>query len=426
MTRLDPDHPLLAAPDFPHGELRGYARGCSCVGCRSANAEATARRKARVEGRPVGQTQGSRVDATAALDHIRTLLAADPLVTPKYIAAAAGVNATVVSDLLAGHAPRISCLTEEYLMGVSLDAARSRLAKTRRPAGPTRDHIRALLQHPLGTYTNIAAATGLEPINLRSIAEDQRIYVYAETASAVAGVTAEILERRAAFVPARIPRMQIRALQAQGFTLMMLTTLSGQKGNGLSWVKDRSAVVRQDIARRTATLYNEIGDREGPSQRTKSWARRNGYYPSIHYDEDMNLIPGSIPDGRWEPFTASEDWPRTNLRIMGLTLREYNGPEIADRVGYSEKKVERIRRKIGLRLEPNARNSVLLDYIKPGQDALVSLIRTHVEHIALNEALPVVDQPGLDYAALWESLVAGAEQLRTAAWIPTSDLASVA
>lgn len=411
MPRLAADDPRLTAADFPHGTPVGYGRGCSCLDCRSANAAATAVRKARLTGKPLGDPQGSRVDGTAAREHIEKLLAADPHIKPQHVAKASGVTPTAVTDLLHGYAERISALTEEYLLGTTLEAVQAISTKLLVPAGPVREHILKLMAaSPLATAPNIGSAAGLEGYEIRHILTD-RASVHRETAKAITAVTPARLERCAARVPARIPRMQARALQAQGFTLRALGEMCGV-AHGLAWVPLDTEFVAQHVARRMARIYQEVGDREGPSQRTKDWARRNGFYPAIHYDEDMNLIPGSLPGRREECLTTPADRARINLRIMGLTLHEQTGTEIAAKVGYSAKKVERVRRQIGLRLDAAAVESVLVDFIKPGQEALVGLIHQHVADIALYESTPLVDARGLDYVALWDSLVIGAERLR--------------
>jgi hypothetical protein len=355
------------------------------------------------------------------------------------IAVTAGVARRTIGAVL--NNPRVARVTETAVLQLTVDAVSEQWEARRylRDPGPVRDHIKSLLTFEDCTLAAIVAATGIGYDAIVRIKDGQVAGVTASTVQAVRRLTPYLVRRNAAFVSSRRAITRLRALQAAGHTLRSLSDRLGHAAKDIPCMRTGKITERitQENDRRIEHLYRELESKPGPSDRAKAHARRLGYYPPIHYDEDMRLIPDSIPDKRWIPLSSPEDRARTNLRIMGLTLRDLTGAQIAARVGYSSKKVERIRREVGLRLEPNACDSILLDYIKPGQDALVALIRQQTQHLDLNEALPMVDLPGMDYVALWDGLCLGAERLRAEAeaweeyaaresWIPSADLAGVA
>lgn len=380
--------------------------------------QATCHRDGRTPGRPT-----ERVYSDPVRQHVKALLE-DQTICAADIARVCGVSPGTIRNVR--KLRTMARFTAEAILLVTPDAARA--ARVMLDAAPARKHLLRLLQHEDCSAAAITAASGMDDKQISEVLSGVRSKIHPDTERILLGLSAYVVRRNAALVSPRRAITRLRALQANGHSVLVLGQRLGFINRSpyyLVW-SGTTRRITQAQDRKAEALYHKIGDRTGPSRRASQIARRLGYFPPIHYDEDMQLIPDSIPDGAWEPFDQCEDWSRTNLRIMALTLREYTSAEIATKVGYSAKKVERMRRQIGLRLEPNARESLLLDYIKPGQDALVALIRCHVEHIALNEALPIVDLPGLDYAALWESLRRGADQLRTSAGVPPVDLASVA
>jgi hypothetical protein len=249
--------------------------------------------------------------------------------------------------------------------------------------------------------------------NVAKILDENRKGVFIETRRAILGLTPYQVRRNAYLVSKRRAVTRLRALQANHWPLRQLAQKLGYVGDGFPFMQGKSKMVTQDVDRAVEALYNEIGDAVGPSPRAAALARAAGYWPPIHYDEDMNLIPGSIPsEAKWVPALTQQERARIRLRILGLTLREYSMADIAMAIGESEKKVERARKMVGLRLERN--RGVLLDlpYIKHGQEELVALIEEHTAPIALLEDIAAVDKLGTDYVALWDSLLEGAKRLR--------------
>jgi hypothetical protein len=372
------------------------------------------------------------VYAEPVREHVEALITGQQ-VSAADIARAAGLSSGTVRGLR--KLRTMTRFSAEALLRVTPESANA--ARVLLDVTPAREHLLQLLEQEDCSAAAITAASGMDDKQIAEVLSGVRSKIHPDTERILLGLNAYVVRRNAALVSPRRAITRLRALQANGHGVFALGERLGfvrRSPYYLTW-SGTGRRITQDQDRKAEALYHEIGDRPGPSRRAAAIARDLGYYPPIHYDEDMRLIRESIPDQRWTPLSSPEDRARTNLRILGLTLREYTGAQIAARVGYSAKKVERIRREIGLRLDSNACDSLLLDYIKPGQDALVEQIRRHVEDIDLNESLPMVDKPHLDYVALWDSLRLSAERLRAEveAWEEhaarehqAADLASVA
>lgn len=418
MPRLNPDDPRLAAPDFPHGEQRGYDSGCSCRECRAANAARSGLRRQAQTGSPQRCVYGSRVTAARAKAHVLGLIEADPRLNVATVASAAGVPQSIVHDFVSGSREHISETTEEYVLGVTLQAAAARIIRRYADIVPTIDHLMELLDAECGTVPNIAAATGINISNITAILAGKRDKVFVKTAEVIAATTPAHLRAVAAFVPGRMARQRIRSLQANGWPLPYLAERLGYLSRaGIRWLTATDSPINADTDRRVTALYAEIGDRRGPNERTARYARKLGNWPPIHYDEDMRLLKDSIPRaGAYVPLVTAQERARLRLRIMGLTIRSYTAAEIVKVIGGGcDKTIERARREVGLRLENNQNILADLPYIKPGQGEMVALIAEHTAPLALLEAVDSVDEPGTDHVALWESLLAGARRVRAAA-----------
>jgi hypothetical protein len=312
--------------------------------------------------------------------------------------------------------PTVYSATVEAVLAVTLNdvASNQRLVDAR----PAMLHIHYLLQGEDSSYAAIAAAAGLTLDAVELIAESKRVTISRTTDEALRRLNHRVVRRNAATVSSHRTITRLRALQANRWTIAALTELTGLAVPNI--LRDNRPYVTQETERIVEKLYDVIGDRPGNSVSSAELAKQLGYHEPIHYDENMNLIPGSVPDHRWSPSSSPEDRARDKLRMLGLTLRELPSQEIANRLNVSKKTVDRARSEIGIRLDPNALDSVLLPFIRPGQDAIVELILRHTSGIELSENISVLDDDGLDYVTLWDSLRSSARRLCAA---PVRDLA---
>lgn len=209
---------------------------------------------------------------------------------------------------------------------------------------------------------------------------------------------------------------RIRALQAQRWPESALAARLGYDTE-IPFLLPGCQITRE-MNELVAELYDEIGDHKGPSAEAEAEARRLGYWPAIHYDDDMSLIRGSIRT-RWQ---GDPDRHRRWLLSMALTARGVETTGIVKVLALAlndadmhaaKKQIERARKQIGLRLNSN------LTILEPcrvmsGQDALLREIHAHTAGIAVWERIDDLDEPGLDYEALWLSLCDTADLLHGA------------
>jgi lambda repressor-like predicted transcriptional regulator len=404
MPRLAPDDPRLAAPDFPHGRERGYRSGCRCTECRSAHSA--------LNGYGTG---GVPVDASEARAHVEMLLqrTGASLTT---VAHAAGLTRFTVRAALTK--PRVHRATVDALLATTVEAVdRTTVGrKTLHDIEPVQRHIRMLLRSEDCTMAAVAAAAGMSLANVKRLMDEDRAGVYIETQRAILALTPYRVRRNASAVSKRRAATRLRALQANGWSLRNLAHRCGYAGDGFPFMGTKSSLVAQEIDRAVEALYQELGDTPGPSPHAAERARRDGYYPPIHYDDEMRLIPDSIPQQGWQSEAEQQERARRWLRIMGLTLAGEPENAIALALRVNGKQIERVRKVVGLRLNANGGNSVLTDteHIKPGQERLVEHIAAHTALVAIHEPTDVLDQVE-DHVALWDSLVAGAEEIHAGA-----------
>lgn len=404
--RLEADDPRRTRADFPHGEARGYALGCSCALCREAHA---AQKYFGKYGHPRPENHRRSVSTGPAREHVNWLLG-HPGVKRADIARAAGLAPTSVLNIF--RRETVYSTSVDAVMAVKLDDVMGSQKVV--DATATRRHIKRLLKCEDASYAAVAAAAGTSYDSIQFIVEGRRQMVTAVTARAVLKLTPYLVRRNAAMVSSRRTVTRLRALQAQQFTYQELADELGLKtGRTVAQMVAIKGLVEQQTERKVEAVYNRLESRTGSSEHSAKMARRAGYWPSIHYDEDMNFIPSSIPTPhQYIPQVTPQERARMRLRIMGLTLKEWTAAEIAMAVKGSEKKIERARREVGLRLTNNRGVLEELPFIKVGQDELVRLIAEHVDPVVLAEETDAYDVPDTDYVALWTSLLAAAQQYR--------------
>lgn len=319
----DPTH-----PDFPHGEERGYFRGCKRDCCRDAHIRAGKRRQyLQKQGRPV----------------------------------------TV-------------------------------------PAGPVREHVRALLAAGVTRGAILRAAD--HPMDLRSLCDllgngerpSTQERIAAPLARSLLAVSADDALACLPYVDKTESVRLIRCLQAQGWTLRYIASRLTPDGTAKApgFLSDHAcATVRAATARAVRALADEIGDRQGPSKRTAIIARRHGFYPLIAYDDDGVLHREWLADGSGgsrgtaHRETLSGDW----LRCLSLSLAGKSLTDIAGITGLSERTVQRARERVGIRFMVSDEWGTTVP--GPGQEPEVAAAR---------RALAEWDGGGVDARAAWKAL----------------------
>lgn len=93
---------------------------------------------------------------------------------------------------------------------------------------------------------------------------------------------------------------RLRALAATGWTTRQLADLLGShQAQVRKWLAGDSRV-HVDTAARVNSLYARLSETPGPSKRTTSWARRQGWIPPIGWDAE------TIDDPTVQPYAEEE------------------------------------------------------------------------------------------------------------------------
>lgn len=405
MRRLDPSDPRLAVPNFPHGTVRGYSRGCPCDDCRTAHSADTAARRERagrgkVPAGPVvlylefllGYGKMAAVSRATGipwhtLSSLQKDTAKDPERTVRRSTATALLN-TNPADVLAG--------AKGFIGSVALTGVRAHIDRL------VEDHC---------AVPEIATAAGVDRTTVGDIVADRRPRVRSATATAILRLTPTDCYRAAGDDSPATSITLLRSLQANGWPLPRLEEMLGHDIDGIFTAVRILAETADDVQ----TLAVQIGDAPGGDLQAAAEAADLGYYPPSYYNADMVLIE-SVPNGADITYGREQEKARTSLRIIALTVREHPESELNLMLGldHATGAVQTARRKIGLRLEAN-RGFLNDKLVKPGQDELVALIEHHVRPIAVYESTDVLDEPDLDYEAAWQALAKAAKDLRTAA-----------
>lgn len=131
-------------------------------------------------------------------------------------------------------------------------------------------------------------------------------------------------------------KRRLEALAYMGWSLRHVAGRLGVTVQAVSQYRTRS-MVYADTARAIRDLYDELWDQQGPSVRTRGWARREGWLPPLAWD-DMD-----DPDAT--PHTASVA-TSSICRVDGGEVEHLAGygldaEQVADRLGVTSAAVER-------------------------------------------------------------------------------------
>lgn len=338
-------------------------------------------------GRPV-------VSAAPALGHIEHLVSMCPGATPTYICRLAGVSTSALPR--ARRSGNMEVETVERFLHVREEHMRL-LPPPLVPVGPAREHIERLIAESGLPGNAVARAVGISAQTVGNILgrskRTQHIVKYAVHA-AILATTADHVRGVDYWTDRHASTVRLRALQANGWSLTMLGEAYGMNLTNLAVQPDESPIQTR-VARRIERLYETIGDQPGTSARSATVARGLGYFPPIYYDEDMNPVEVT------ETFDEAQEEARTDLCILGLTVEHRSVASIAVTLGVQDRRVSRVRRAAGLRIERSFDGGYKAADDRPGAAAA---IREVVRRIHYRSTIDMLDEPGLDYVALLASL----------------------
>lgn len=328
------------------------------------------------------------------------------------IAKATGLHRTTLENVRAGQA--MTDYTRDCILTVGAKdlAPRQIWADARK----VRTHIQELLKAEDSNPAAIAAASGTSSFTIRELLAGRHRRVHPRVYRAIMCLTPATVRAHVGLVSPHRAITRLRALQANRWPLAHLAAELGYRHRRIQFFKQ--ATITAELDQKVEELYRRVGDRKGPSEKAARMAKQLGYWPPIHYDDDMNLIPESIPSSSGDA-TWDGDRFRRWLRIMAFTARGESTMVIGRIMGLRgaqhtvHKSIERVRRDIGLRLIPSV-GTPDDGRVMPGQDALLRAIEEHTKGIALHERIELLDDPGLDYKALWYSLCDTADLLNGA------------
>ena len=285
--------------------------------------------------------------ADRALEHVARLQRAVPGLTVTHVARLAGLSSSLI-----GRARRTGRLTEETesrILAVTLEHVCAHPPSHIRITPVLLDHLNLLMSESGLPPTSIARAAGLTPQGVYKVLGRDRTSekVTYRVFVALMSLTVDDVRRETAFVDRTPYVTMLRALQANGWPL--------EDGIGREYGFDPMRLVlsppetrmMSHVARAIETLYRDIGDTPGPSLRAANAARRLGYFPPMHYDEDMTLVRQRPTKDQAAAEERSKK-ARTHLRIIALTLMAQSGSEIAAATGVTKRTVARLRVRVGL------------------------------------------------------------------------------
>lgn len=237
---------------------------------------------------PRGGNNQQRVPVDRAAAHVDALLAEFPLLTRSDIAHAAGVSRQITT---VGMRPgqKILARTEEHLLAVQPRHLRL-LPPPYVPVRLAQAHLRRLLALPGVTPLSLSRLSTFSHqafYNVRDYAPEQTIYYRLHVG--VMALTEDAVRAGVAFTDRAPAVEQVRRLQANGWPIATLSTMSGLSiGHVVNGKRDRMLVT---TAAPVTALFERLRDTPGPSDRARQVARALGYYPDICYDSQGKPHP---------------------------------------------------------------------------------------------------------------------------------------
>ena len=242
------------------------------------------------------------------------------------------------------------------------DRAAGRMRYT--DAGPTRARLARLLKAHVPVRA-LARATGLSDTGVRAILDGSRAHVQRATAERVAGLSLQRVY--SAQATGHVPRVgavrRVQALLAMGWSHHELAAAGA--GNTPRLLTCDGDLVRVQRWRQVRDVYDRLCMTPGPSPQTRGWAKALGYAPPLAWDEASIDDPGARPQGDANTGPGARvidlvavrrtvDNPGVSpplnraertMAVRALAAAGASDPQIADRLGVSDRTVLRWRQR---------------------------------------------------------------------------------
>lgn len=219
-------------------------------------------------------------------------------------------------------------------------------------AAPVREHVQALLDGGM-SIAQIEALSGVNRTAIRVLLgtypnRKPSVQVRERTASRLLRTRLDRGATVDGLVPATGTQRRLQALYALGYTQRDLALRLGYAPCTRALQFGRQGVVRAENALRVAELYDELSNTPGPSSRAREFARCRGWLPPAWWDDETIDDPLTEPEGirtYIKDGTVLLDdvtLPRS-VRVEHMTKLGLSTAEIADRIGTTERYVQRDR-----------------------------------------------------------------------------------
>ena len=217
-------------------------------------------------------------------------------------------------------------------------------------------HVRDLIA-AAGSIGQLATITGYHHEGLTRIAKDPQRPVRADVRARLMSFDARMITQ--ALSPSHNQDsartlLLVGQMRALGYPVWWQNEKAGLPKGRRPYTKGRAVHVA--AARAIADLHKRVGDRHADAERdgieqriikrTKTLARRDGYYPPAYYDDDGTLDYRSIPDHPWRSLDARAE--RAVETAYLLATDRYSHAKVGKETGQSDKTVQRLSAMLGL------------------------------------------------------------------------------
>lgn len=325
--------------------------------------------------------------------HIEYLQSVFSKLSVRHIALLAGLGESTLNHAL--RTGRIGIESEALLLAVTTRHVHLRPPTYADPA-LAYQHIRRLMEIPGCTTGTISEASGVDLSAISPLAGGHRKLIAWSTQQAILSCSPSDVRRRLHWTTYRDSILRIRALQAHGYTLSLLSSHLSTNINSFVG-RDPARRLRQSEADKVYALYEELRDTPGPSQSAAMRAASAGYLPPEFFDDDMRMISKDDVKNRKKQSKA-----RDFLRAIGLSIEGRSATEITEATGLTERTISDARRHAGITLE----QGYVMMRPKETRPGALSAARAAIARVDYWTPVDAADEPGLDYVALLESLAA--------------------
>lgn len=217
---------------------------------------------------------------------------------------------------------------------------------------PAREHVRALLLDKEMTVRQIAAGAGVSRTLIASLRDGTRENIRPGKADAILAVRPGPATPHARICATGTTR-RIRALMALGWRASDQAARSGLAPTTISELAAGQEKTTASAAGAIRGTYDELWNRQGPSDRTRAYARKQGWVPPAAWPDETIDNPSASPEGirreQASEYGRAEEVVEDSEELIkwGLTLGE-----AAARLRVSRHALQKARNRHGLHLQP--------------------------------------------------------------------------